>query len=202
MVAGTEHLHAEVQIIGCTSADNKSDEIIHDVTYPVKPTSKVLYPDISINKLLSGKNEKDSPIKIGTLINRPDVEIFMSGEGLASRHLAILAQTGGGKTVASRRIIAGLAEHGHPTVIFDPHGDYLGLSKNIEELKKVAKNKNVKVKLLTPKLLATKDTVPDAISELVTKLSLSMTEAQLGVFYNIVNNDEFTKKLYHLKTIF
>jgi uncharacterized protein len=196
-MTGTEHLHAEVQIMGCTSADSKSDEIILDpLTYPVKPTSKVLYPDAEIiNKLLSGKNEKDSPIKIGTLINRPDVEIFMSGEGLASRHLAILAQTGGGKTVASRRIIAGLAEHGHPTVIFDPHGDYLGLSKNIEELKKVAKNKNVKVKLLTPKLLATKDTVPDAISELVTKLGLSMTEAQLGVFYNIVNNDDFTKRL-------
>ena len=53
---------------------------------------------------MSGKNEDDFPIRIGTLINRPDIEIFMSGEALAARHLAILAQTGGGKTVASRRI--------------------------------------------------------------------------------------------------
>ncbi len=201
-MAGTEHLHAEVQIMGCTDVENNKDEIIlQPLSYPVKPTSKVLYPDGKIiNKLLSGKNEKDSPIKIGTLINRPDVEIFMSGEGLASRHLAILAQTGGGKTVASRRIIAGLAQYGHPTVIFDPHGDYLGLSQNIDELKKISGNKETKVKLLTPKLLATRDKVPDAITELVSKLGLSMTEAQLGVFYNIVNNDEFTAQLSPTET--
>ena len=84
-----------------------------------------------VNRLLSGKNDDDYPIRVGTLINRPDIEIFMSGEALAARHLAILAQTGGGKTEILRRIISGLASHGHK-LFFDPHGDYLGLSKNIE----------------------------------------------------------------------
>ena len=65
-MTGTEHLHAEVQIMGCTSADSKSDEIILDpLTYPVKPTSKVLYPDAEIiNRLLSGKNEKTLQLKL------------------------------------------------------------------------------------------------------------------------------------------
>ena len=202
-MVGSEHLHAEVQIIGCTNTSDKDKDNItlNPLSYPVKPTSKVLYPDGDIiNKLLSNKNDKDSPIEIGTLINRPDVKIYMSGEGLASRHLAILAQTGGGKTVASRRIITGLAQYGHPTVIFDPHGDYLGLSQNLEELKKISGNKNLKVKLLTPKLLATRAKVPDAISELVSKLGLSMTEAQRGVLYNIVNNEEFVNKLSPTET--
>ena len=201
-MVGSEHLHAEVQIMGCTDKDsNDEDIILNPLSYPVKPTSKVLYPDAKIvNRLLSGKNDDDYPIRVGTLINRPDIEIFMSGEALAARHLAILAQTGGGKTVASRRIISGLASHGHPIIIFDPHGDYLGLSKNIEALKKISKNKDIKVRLLSPKLLATREKVPGAIGEIVTKLGLSMTEAQLGVFYNIVNNEEFVNSLSATET--
>ena len=196
-MVGSEHLHAEVQIMGCTSTEASEDEVVlKPLSYPVKPTSKVLYPDASIvNKLLSNKNSDEFPLKIGTLINRVDIEIYMSGEGLAARHLAILAQTGGGKTVASRTIIKGLAKNGHPMIIFDPHGDYLGLSKNIEALKNLSENKELKVKLLTPKLLASREKVPDAIGEIVSKLGLSMTEAQLGVFYNIVNNDEFINTL-------
>ena len=201
-MVGSEHLHAEVQIMGCTDTDSKDEDIIlNPLSYPVKPTSKVLYPDAKIvNRLLSGKNEDDFPIRIGTLINRPDIEIFMSGEALAARHLAILAQTGGGKTVASRRIISGLASHGHPIIIFDPHGDYLGLSKNIEALRKISNNPDVKVRLLSPKLLASREKVPTAVGELVAKLGLSMTEAQLGVFYSIVNNDEFLNKLSATET--
>ena len=41
--------------------------------------------------------------------------------------MVILAMTGGGKTVATRRIIKGLSNFGYPMLIFDPHGDYLGL---------------------------------------------------------------------------
>ena len=45
---------------------------------------------------------------------------------VVARHMAILAMTGGGKTVASRRIIRELLESNYPLVILDPHGDYLG----------------------------------------------------------------------------
>ena len=34
--------------------------------------------------------------------------------------MAILAMTGGGKTVATRRIIKGLSDYGYPMLIFDP----------------------------------------------------------------------------------
>ena len=63
-----------------------------------------------------------------------------------------LAQTGGGKTVACRTIIAGLAHYGQPMIIFDPHGDYLGLSKYVDQLKKF-RNNDLKVRLMSPKLL-------------------------------------------------
>ena len=202
-MTASEHLHAEVQIMGCTDANSSDEEkiVLNPLNYPVRPSNKVLYPDVKIlNNLLSGNNKEDKPVKIGSLINRPDVEIFFNGEALCSRHLAILAQTGGGKTVAARRIISGLSTYGHPLVIFDPHGDYLGLSKNIEKLKEISNNKDIKVKLFTPKLLASPDKVSDAIAEIVIKLGLSMTEAQIGVFENFVKDEAFIATLNKAET--
>ena len=45
-----------------------------------------------------------------------------------TRHLAILAMTGAGKSWTARRIIEELARKNWPIVIFDPHGDYTGLA--------------------------------------------------------------------------
>ena len=65
-MVGSEHLHAEVQIMGCTSTEASEDEVVlKPLSYPVKPTSKVLYPDASIvNKLLSNKNSDEFPLKL------------------------------------------------------------------------------------------------------------------------------------------
>jgi DNA helicase HerA-like ATPase len=38
-----------------------------------------------------------------------------------------MAMTGGGKTVAARRVLREFIRIGYPILIFDPHGDYLGL---------------------------------------------------------------------------
>ena len=107
----------------------------------------------------------------------------------------MLAQTGGGKTVACRTIIAGLANYGQPMIIFDPHGDYLGLSKHVNKLKEVSKNKELKVRLMSPKLLAKPDKVADAIYELVAKLGVTMTEPQVGVFESYIRDGAFVSKL-------
>ena len=197
-MSGSEHLRSEVQIMGCTDAteSDAEDIVLEPLNYPVKPANKVMIPDVKIlNKLLSGNLKKDKPIPIGTLINRNDVEIFFKGESLCARHLAVLAQTGGGKTVACRTIIAGLAKYGQPMIIFDPHGDYLGLSKYVDQLKEVSGNKDLKVKLMSPKLLAKPDKVADAIYELVMKLGLTMTEAQVGVFESYIRDGGFVSKL-------
>ena len=50
------------------------------------------------------------------------------GHAIVTRHLAILAMTGAGKSWTARRIIEQLAAKNYPIVIFDPHGDYTGLA--------------------------------------------------------------------------
>ncbi len=49
--------------------------------------------------------------------------------------------TGGGKTVAARRIIRELIDLKYPLVIFDPHGDYLGFF----EKRSLLKDTNIRI---------------------------------------------------------
>lgn len=67
-------------------------------------------------------------LDIATLSNRPEVDVRVDGHAIVTRHLAILAMTGAGKSWTARRIIEQLSAKNYPIVIFDPHGDYTGLA--------------------------------------------------------------------------
>lgn len=129
VLSGTrDQLEAVALILGATTEDNLS--ALFPLTYPVKPASQVWHPPAeAIRQLLVGGREDERSVLIGSLISRDDVEVTLSASRLVSRHLAILAMTGGGKTVAARRIIRELIGHHYPLLILDPHGDYIGLAK-------------------------------------------------------------------------
>jgi DNA helicase HerA-like ATPase len=105
-----DHLEAEVLILGTTFEDVPGVAQLSPLTYPVKPSAEVLYPPAdAVKRLLTGDDERTNPppakLLVGTLIARSDVDVSLSARDVVSRHLAILAMTGGGKTVAARRII-------------------------------------------------------------------------------------------------
>jgi hypothetical protein len=118
-------------------------------------------------------NEKEA--FIGTLIARPDVDVNLSASKLVARHMAILAMTGGGKTVASRRVIRELIRHKYPMLILDPHGDYIGLVKCMEELKK--DNPDVVIRLFFPQLLVQQDG-EGLIAKLISQMTETTSEVQ------------------------
>jgi hypothetical protein len=168
VLSGTrDQLEAKALILGATSeSDLKS---MFPLTYPVKPASTVFDPPTdAVRAVLIGGRENQRNIRLGTLINRKDVEVNISAANLVARHLAILAMTGGGKTVAARRLIRELIGLRYPLLILDPHGDYIGLSKCSDLLKEEAPDCNIK--LFYPELLIQRDG-----EDLVTKLILQMT---------------------------
>jgi hypothetical protein len=151
VLSGTrDQLEAKALILGAT-AENRLSELF-PLTYPVKPASRVFHPPAeAVRRLLVGGRDSECSVKIGTLIARDDVEVTLSAPRLVARHLAILAMTGGGKTVAARRIIRELIREGYPLVILDPHGDYIGLWKCREALRKEAPGSEIR--LFFPDLL-------------------------------------------------
>ncbi|MBS7626483.1 ATP-binding protein [Candidatus Bathyarchaeota archaeon] len=65
---------------------------------------------------------------VGRLINRTDVPVYISASGF-KRHLAIIAQTGAGKSYCAGVLIEELLKNGATLLIIDPHADYVFLSR-------------------------------------------------------------------------
>ena len=145
-----DQLEAVALILGTTPTTELS--YLSPLTYPVKPASSVYHPPAeAIRRLLIGGREDERKTLIGSLIARSDVEVTLSAPRLVARHLAILAMTGGGKTVAARRIIRELIGYGYPLLILDPHGDYVGLANSHTVFEKEASGSQIK--LFYPELL-------------------------------------------------
>ena len=169
-----DQLEATALILGATSDDNLT--ALFPLTYPVKPATTVFHPPTqAVRQLLVGDQGEHRRIHIGSLIARDDVDVTLSAQKMVARHLAILAMTGGGKTVAARRIIRELTGQGYPLLIVDPHGDYIGLSQCEALLK--ADNPKCNVRLFYPELLMQRDN-EDLISRLISQMTAGMTEPQ------------------------
>jgi uncharacterized protein len=69
-----------------------------------------------------------SGIQLGTLINRPHVDVLLDPNGLR-RHLAVIAQTGAGKSYAVGVVLEKLLQLGGTVVVFDPNSDYVLLRR-------------------------------------------------------------------------
>lgn len=185
ILSGTrDQLQATALILGATTELELSS--LFPLTYPVKPASEVFHPPAdAIRKLLIGGREEERNVRIGNLIARSDVEVTLSAPRLVARHLAILAMTGGGKTVAARRIIRELIGHGYPVLILDPHGDYIGLWKCRELLANEAPGCDIR--LFYPDLLMQTDGEA-LIEKLISQMTDGMSEPQADYLRSVFNS--------------
>ena len=67
----------------------------------------------------------ENSLKLGKLINQDDVEVGIDINKMISRHVAILAMTGAGKSNTVSVIIDGLLNHNGCMLIFDMHSEYV-----------------------------------------------------------------------------
>jgi DNA helicase HerA-like ATPase len=74
---------------------------------------------------------KDEAIRVGSLITRSEVPVALSVKGFR-RHLALLAQTGSGKTYLAGILADELLALGGTLVMLDPHADYVFLGRNVD----------------------------------------------------------------------
>lgn len=184
-----DHLEAEVLILGTTHAGMQGKARLSPLTYPVKPSAEVFYPGADdVRRLLIGDdNDPSKPrpptLRIGTLIARGDVDVSLSARHVVSRHLAILAMTGGGKTVAARRVIRELIDIKYPLVIFDPHGDYLGFFEKRDLFP------GTTVQILYPMVRVSEQNV-DIITDLIDKMGKKLTDPQQQFYQYLLSTTE------------
>lgn len=130
---GREMVTAVCQVLGAEPLGVKGKESgrLDQLRYPAKPASRAYRPaEADVTRVVVGDLDRNAAraIDLATLSNRPEITVHVDGHDIVTRHLAILAMTGSGKSWTARRIIEGLAAKNYPVVIFDPHGDYTGLA--------------------------------------------------------------------------
>jgi hypothetical protein len=127
-----EMVSAVCQVLGSEPLDGSAGGKLDNLRYPAQPASSAYRPDSKdIARVVLGElqQKQKRALDIATLANRPEVDVKVDGHAIVTRHLAILAMTGAGKSWTARRIIEELAHKNYPIVIFDPHGDYTGLAE-------------------------------------------------------------------------
>jgi hypothetical protein len=132
-----EMVTAVCQVLGWEPVEGTSRGRLAHLRYPPQPASQAYRPQVAdVGRVVLGALDPASrrAVDLAWLSNRDSVDVFVDGHAIVSRHLAILAMTGAGKSVTARRIVEQLAAKRYPIVIFDPHGDYTGLA-DLESLR-------------------------------------------------------------------
>ena len=142
----TENVIATVEVLGYS----KNGKIIKPL-FPPRP-GDFIFParEETLKNLFKTKNA----INIGTLRENPNVLIYLDYQELISKHFAVLAMTGAGKSHTVSVIIEELSKYNIPIVVFDPHGEYSSMiaprkdlkDKEIEKAQKISS----KVKIFVP----------------------------------------------------
>jgi DNA helicase HerA-like ATPase len=159
---------------------------------------------------------KTGGIHLGLLDGR-NIPVYLRKEELIQKHCSILAKTGSGKSYTAGVLIEELLEKNVPLLIIDPHGEYLSLryeNRSEEERRQMEKFG------ITPKGYASQVVVytpsnfsvnPDAdklfridginlsVNELYDFFTLS--DAQLGVLYQCINDIKAQKEFYTIDDI-
>ncbi len=89
----------------------------------IRPGTQVYRADRQLLETIFGQGEDES-LHVGYLADREDVKVSVNVNGLR-RHLAIVAQTGAGKSHTAGVLMEELMKKGATIVVLDPHADYV-----------------------------------------------------------------------------
>jgi len=188
---------AKVSIIGYT--DKRGTVKLPKM--PFKPGSFVYKADDGlIKKVLSLKS---SGLYIGLLDGSENLRINLDPKVLITKHLAVLAKSGFGKSYFMGVLLEEFMENKLPAVIIDPHGEYLSLkekNKKPEEIKYMSTfgiktkdyKKNLQIFCLEKNLQvgAKKLKFKNKLhyQEVFEMLPFRLTSNQMGVIYSAVQD--------------
>ncbi len=126
-------IEAEANIIGY-----REKGMLKQPRHVIKPDSMVYRADEGVIAETLGLRQDG--LYMGRLETNPDIRIFVNPSDLY-KHIAVLAQTGAGKSYATGVMLEELLEQDYPVVVIDPHGEYHSLAHPNDELAEEAKDK-------------------------------------------------------------
>ncbi|HDP74083.1 MAG TPA: ATP-binding protein [Candidatus Woesearchaeota archaeon] len=119
LLRDSEKTVAKSQVLGY-----REDNRIKTPRQPFRPGTEVLYAsdDFISQTIEIGK----SGLLLGSIEGR-NISVFLDTNKLLTKHLAIIAKSGSGKSYACGVIVEEIIKRGIPLIIVDPHGEYSSL---------------------------------------------------------------------------
>lgn len=176
---------------------------IKQIRTPFMPGSEVLFAQ---DKFISDVIKLDSA-KEGAYIGLLDgksIPVTLNLKKLLTKHIAVLAKTGAGKSYTSGVLLEEIIEKNVPLLIIDPHGEYSQMknpNQNEDEIKDMPKF-NIKPKGYLKKIVEYGDLelnpnvkpikISNALSpkELLHLLPAKLTSTQKSIIYSALKNVE------------
>ncbi|RLG47103.1 MAG: ATP-binding protein [Thermoproteota archaeon] len=112
-----------VKLLGTVAGEGDSVRLDLPRTPPPSGADVIRAPAEELRRLLC----PEGGIEVGTLLTRPDVPVSVDPDELISRHLAILAVTGAGKSNAVAVLVDGILKMGGAVLLFDMHSEYVDM---------------------------------------------------------------------------
>lgn len=121
------NLLCEARVLGFLAEESRGGLVLmpRRAFFPGNPV--YLAPDELVREFFS--YPLDEGLHIGTLASRESVSVHLSINGFR-RHVAVIAQTGAGKSYTVGVILEELMKLGATAVVIDPHADYVFLSRD------------------------------------------------------------------------
>jgi len=136
-----ETLIASVEVLGFRSKGGK--RMLLRPRTPVYPGEKVYEADTAF-LLEQLSSESENNLCLGSLRDDPKVPVFVDLTELVSKHFALLAMTGAGKSYAAGVLMEEIFSMTDlPIVVFDPHGEYYSLARSVDLAKRLDEIKNL-----------------------------------------------------------
>lgn len=118
------------KILGYIEVDENGKSTVKNPRHACMPGTPIFLAENDFLKEFFSANITDG-IVIGSLINRENVPVLLNPDGL-QRHLAVIAQTGAGKSYTVGVVLEQLLRLGGSIVVFDPNSDYVLMRKGIK----------------------------------------------------------------------
>ncbi len=212
-IENIETLPEGEMIANCRLIGYRENDILVSPRTPIKPGTLVY----KANKdLLSEIFRFDvSGVYIGVLENNPEVKVYLDIESLISKHLAVLATTGSGKSYTVGVIIEELFEKNIPVVVIDPHGEYVSMKYPNENIKDKdlmeffeVEPKGYNIVEYSPDTKVNVDAKPLKFEDknlspydIIQMLPTKPTPSQIGLIYSAIKDLKERKERYDLEDI-
>jgi len=211
----TELERAESTIAHCTIIGYRSSRgFLRRPRTPLAPDSEIIAASDQLITETLGLAKRG--LYLGLLEGKPSIRAYLDPDRLLTRHLAVIAKSGAGKSYAVGIILEELAECGFPAVIIDPHGEYSSMREpndHGEDLKyataygikpkgyaKQIKEYSLNTQIV-PASAELKLPMPRSPLEFIDALPFKLSNGQKSLLYSVLNQIKEDRGLFDFDDI-